>query len=231
MAQVTERHWDKLRVIRCGVDPDEFAPHRTAAAGDFAVVTVARLTQGKGHGVLLDAVRQLRDRGVAVQLALIGDGPKRSELEQLARELGIESAINFVGAVGREDVHEHYRTADAFCLPSFAEGVPIVLMEAMATELPVVASDVMGVRELVENERNGLLVRPGRSDLLADALERLSIDADWRHRLGAAGRETVQQRFDIRRSAAEIHAAFEELLGVPSARPQANTALERTASS
>jgi glycosyltransferase involved in cell wall biosynthesis len=231
MGQVTERYWDKLRVIRCGVDPGEFAPRRTDTAGDFAVVTVARLTQGKGHGVLLHAVRELGDRGIAVQLTLVGDGPKRPELEQLARELGIESAIAFVGAVGREHVHEHYRAADAFCLPSFHEGVPIVLMEAMALELPVVATDVMGVRELVEHERNGLLIRPGRSDLLADAVERLIVDPDWRRRLGAAGRETVQQRFDIRRSAAEIHAVFQELLGAPRAGPQASTVRERKASS
>jgi colanic acid/amylovoran biosynthesis glycosyltransferase len=231
MAQVTERHWGKLRVIRCGVDPDEFAPRRLDERGGFALVTVARLTQGKGHGVLLEALRQLRDRGLAVRLILVGDGPKRSELEALARELGIESAITFAGAVGREDVHEYYRAANAFCLPSFHEGVPIVLMEAMALELPVVATDVMGVRELVEHEGNGLLIRPGRSDLLADAVERLIVDPDWRRRLGAAGRETVQQRFDIRRSAAEIHTAFEELLGVPSARPQAGTVHESTASS
>jgi glycosyltransferase involved in cell wall biosynthesis len=89
----------------------------------------------------------------------------------------------------------------------------------------------MGVGELVENETNGLLVRPGRPDTLADALERLIADTNLRRRLGSGGRETVQQRFDIRRSAAEIHAAFEELLGVPSGRPQASTARERTASS
>jgi glycosyltransferase involved in cell wall biosynthesis len=231
MAQVTEQHWDKLRVIRCGVNPDEFAPHRVDATGDFALVTVARLTQGKGHGVLLEALRELRDRGLAVRLILVGDGPKRSELEALARKLGIESAITFVGAVGREDVHEYYRAADAFCLPSFHEGVPVVLMEAMALELPVIATDVMGIRELVEHERNGLLVRPGRSDILAAALQQLIVDADLRRRLGAAGRETVLQTFDIRRSAAEIHAAFEELLGVPSARPQASMARERTPSS
>jgi glycosyltransferase involved in cell wall biosynthesis len=231
MAHVTEQHWDKLRVIRCGVDPDEFAPRRVEAVGGFALVTVARLTQGKGHGVLLHALRRLRDRGVAVRLVLVGDGPKRSELEALARKLGIESTITFVGAVGREDVHEYYRAADAFCLPSFHEGVPIVLMEAMALELPVVATDVMGIRELVESERNGLLVRPARADLLADAFERLISDPDLRRRLGAAGRETVLRTFDIRQSAAEIHAAFEDLLERPSALSKASMARARTASS
>jgi colanic acid/amylovoran biosynthesis glycosyltransferase len=230
MAQTAEQHWDKLRVIHCGVDPDEFVPRHTDVGDELRLVTVARLTQVKGHGVLFQALRQLRGRNLPVRLTVVGDGPKRAELEQLARDLGVESMIAFAGAVGREDVHSHYAAADAFCLPSFAEGVPVVLMEAMAMELPVVATDVMGVRELVENETNGLLVRPGRPDTLADALERLIADPNLRRRLGSGGRETVQQRFDIRRSAAEIHAAFEEL-GMPSGRPQASTARERTASS
>jgi colanic acid/amylovoran biosynthesis glycosyltransferase len=231
MAQTAEQHWDKLRVIHCGVDPDEFVPRRTDVEDEFRLVTVARLTQVKGHGVLLQGLRLLRGRDLSVRLTVIGDGPKRAELEQLARDLGVESMIAFTGAVGREDVHGHYAAADAFCLPSFAEGVPIVLMEAMAMELPVVATDVMGVRELVESETNGLLVRPGRPDTLAGALERLIADPNLCRSLGSAGRETVQATFDIRRSAAEIHSAFEELLGVPSVHPQASTARERTASS
>jgi colanic acid/amylovoran biosynthesis glycosyltransferase len=231
MAHVDEQHWDKLRVIHCGVDPEEFAPSRWQAAGEFAVLTVARLTQVKGHGVLLKAVRQLRDRGVAIRLTMVGEGPKRHELERLARDLDIASMVTFAGAVGREHVRRYYAEADAFCLSSFAEGVPVVLMEAMAMGLPVVAADVMGVAELVEDNASGLLVRPGRPDLLADALERLVADPDLRRQLGTAGRATVERAFDIRRSAAEIHATFEELLGVPSARSQASRARERTASS
>jgi glycosyltransferase involved in cell wall biosynthesis len=192
---------------------------------------VARLTQVKGHGVLLEALRQLRDREVAIRLTMVGEGPKRHELEQLARDLDIASMVTFAGAVGREHVRRYYAEADAFCLSSFAEGVPVVLMEAMAMGLPVVAADVMGVGELVEDNASGLLVRPGRPDLLADALERLVADPDLRRQLGTAGRATVERAFDIRRSAAEIHGAFEELLGVPSARPQASMARERTASS
>jgi glycosyltransferase involved in cell wall biosynthesis len=231
MAHVDEQHWDKLRVIHCGVDPEEFAPPGTKAVGDFAVLTVARLTQVKGQGVLLEALRQLQDRGVAIRLTMVGEGPKRDELEQLARELDVAPMVTFAGPVGREHVGRYYAEADAFCLSSFAEGVPVVLMEAMAMGLPVVAADVMGVAELVEDNASGLLVRPGRPDLLADALERLVADPNLRRQLGTAGRATVERAFDIRRSAAEIHAAFEEMLGVPSGRPQASTARERTASS
>jgi colanic acid/amylovoran biosynthesis glycosyltransferase len=231
MAHVDEQHWDKLRVIHCGVDPQEFAPAGTQTRSDFAVLTVARLTQVKGHGVLLQALRQLSDHGVATRLTMVGDGPKRHELEQLARELDVAPLVTFAGAVGREHVRRYYAEADAFCLSSFAEGVPVVLMEAMAMGLPVVAADVMGVAELVEDNASGLLVRPGRPDLLAHALERLVADPDLRRQLGTTGRATVERAFDIRRSAAEIHGAFEESLGVPSARPQASRARERTPSS
>jgi colanic acid/amylovoran biosynthesis glycosyltransferase len=125
----------------------------------------------------------------------------------------VESQVRFEGAVGRECIAEYYRRADAFCLPSFAEGVPVVLMEAMAMELPVVATDVMGVRELVDDGVNGILVRPSRPDLLADAIDRLASNADLRRRLGAAGRETVERDFNIHQSAAQIHAVFDQVLG------------------
>jgi glycosyltransferase involved in cell wall biosynthesis len=208
MAHVDETHWSKLRVIHCGIDPESFTAERDRNTDGLEFLSAARLTQAKGHVVLLQALELLSRRGLAVRLTIVGEGPKRGELEQLARELGVARRIRFEGAVGRERIHEYYRRADAFCLPSFAEGVPVVLMEAMAMELPVVATDVMGVRELVEDGVNGLLVRPSRPDLLADAIELLAKDADMRRRLGAAGRETVKREFDVGRSAEQIHQVF-----------------------
>jgi glycosyltransferase involved in cell wall biosynthesis len=100
-----------------------------------------------------------------------------------------------------------------FCLPSFAEGLPVVLMEAFATGLPVVASRITGIPELVEDGVSGALVEPGRADLLADALESLCADPALRARMGAAGRERVVRDFDIDRSAAELERAFEAVVG------------------
>jgi glycosyltransferase involved in cell wall biosynthesis len=212
MAHVDEGQWSKLHVIHCGVDLDSFMANRTHARDGLELLSAARLTQAKGHVVLLEALEELGRRGVKVRLTIVGEGPKRQDLEQLARKLGVESRIRFEGAVGREHIHTYYRHADAFCLPSFAEGVPVVLMEAMAMELPVVATDIMGVRELVDDGVNGILVRPSRPDLLADAIQRLARDADLRRRLGVAGRETVQREFDIRRSAEQIHGVFDQVL-------------------
>jgi colanic acid/amylovoran biosynthesis glycosyltransferase len=208
MAHVDEAQWSKLQVIHCGVDPEAFTAERKRDTNGLELLTAARLTQAKGHVVLFHALEELGRRGVEVRLTIVGEGPKRRDLEQLARQLGVDSRIRFEGAVGRERIHHYYRRADVFCLPSFAEGVPVVLMEAMAMELPVVATDVMGVRELVNDGVNGLLVRPSRSDLMADAIDRLATDADLRRRLGGAGRETVTREFDIRRSAEQIHHAF-----------------------
>jgi colanic acid/amylovoran biosynthesis glycosyltransferase len=213
MAHVDEQHWSKLHVVHCGIDLDAFAADHTSARSSFRLLIVARLTRAKGHAVLLESLAELGRRGVEVELTIVGDGPKRGSLEGLARELGVGSRTSFTGAVGRERMHGYYREADAFCLPSFAEGVPVVLMEAMAAELPVVATDVMGVRELVDDGVNGILVRPGRADLLADAIARLARDFDLRRRLGRAGRQTVQREFDIRTVAEQIERIFEGVLG------------------
>jgi glycosyltransferase involved in cell wall biosynthesis len=210
MALVDERQWSKLRTIHCGVDPDVFDSTRNGDRGPLEVLTVARLTQFKGVAMLLHALHEVRRRGVDARVTIIGEGPRRAGLERLARDLGIESVTTFAGPVGQDAIRDYYLRANAFCLPSFAEGVPVVLMEAMAMRLPVIATDVMGVRELVDDGVNGVVVRPSRPDLLADALAALAADGDLARRLGAAGRETVRREFDIRRSGAQLRALFEE---------------------
>jgi colanic acid/amylovoran biosynthesis glycosyltransferase len=212
MAHVEEPEWRKLRVVHCGVDPDVFDCHRSAPGGVFELLTVARLTRAKGHAVLLAALENLDRHGNKARLTIVGDGPERENLERLARKMGVASHVRFVGVVAQDSVREYYQGADAFCLASFAEGVPVVLMEAMAMQLPVVATDVMGVRELVEDGVNGLLVRPGRPDLLAAAMARLAADPDLRRRLGVTGRAVVQRDVNICRSAEQLDQLFAEVL-------------------
>ena len=227
MALVDEREWAKLRIVHCGVDPDLFAPDGRGDTEWFEILIVARLTQGKGHAVLLEALADLSARGIDVRLTVVGDGPKRADLEKLAVELGVSGRTVFAGAVAQEAIREHYRRAALFCLPSFAEGVPVVLMEAMAMCLPVVATDVMGVKELVSDEESGLLVRPGRPDLLADAIARLALDPALRRRMGAVGREAVMRDFDIRHAGEQLQAVIQEtrerLLSAPAVRSGGRT--------
>jgi glycosyltransferase involved in cell wall biosynthesis len=131
---------------------------------------------------------------------IVGDGEERRNLEARARELGLDDAVTFAGAVGQDRIPDYYARPDVFCLPSFAEGIPIVLMEAMARELPVVATAIMGVPELVVHGRSGLLVPPGRADELAAALEELARSPELRGQLGSAGRERVAEAYELRSS-------------------------------
>jgi glycosyltransferase involved in cell wall biosynthesis len=207
MTLVEPEHWDRIRVVHCGVDPAAYGVARTPGDGPLRILNVARMDWRKGQELLVEAVAILRDRGVAVELTIVGDGPARAHVEERARGLGVE--VEFAGAVGQDAMPSFYARADAFCLPSFAEGVPVVLMEAMAGGVPVVATRIAGVPELVEDGAGGLLVPPGRPDALADALERLARDPALRASLAAAGRAKVVAEFDI----ATIGGQLEELFG------------------
>jgi glycosyltransferase involved in cell wall biosynthesis len=209
MALVEEEHWHKIQVVRCGVDPAAFGHRGRVDSGPgVRIVCVGRLVHHKGQAVLLEAVAELARRGRPVTLTVVGDGPKRSSLEQLAQRLGIADSVTFTGSVAQDRIRDLYATGDIFCLPSFAEGLPVVLMEAMAVGLPVVTSRIMGIPELVEDGVSGLLVPPGRPDELAGALEQLIRDPDRRHRMGAAGRDRVVAEFDVSRSAAKLGEIF-----------------------
>jgi glycosyltransferase involved in cell wall biosynthesis len=213
MGLVEEEHWQKIQVVRCGVDPEVFSPAPDRRdGGPLRVLNVSRLTPPKGNAVLLEALARLRDRGVAAQVIVAGDGVRREALERLAKELGVGDRVSFLGAIGQDRVIEELARADVFCLPSFAEGVPVVLMEAMAMETPVVASAVMGVPELVEDGTSGLLVPPGRPDAVADALAALAADPGRRATLGREGRRKVIAEFDVDRSAELLRGHFQALL-------------------
>ena len=205
MGLVEESHWEKLKIVHCGVDPAAFPMERArdngAARGPVRLLSVGRLVQVMGQAVLLRALRELSDRGIAFEATIVGDGPKRADLVRLASELDIQDQVEFMGAIGQDRIRWYYANSDIFCLSSFAEGVPVVLMEAMATGLPVVAPAVMGVAELVEDGVSGSLIRPGRADLLADAVQRLAEDPAARVALGEQGRRKIVEEFDIGASA------------------------------
>jgi colanic acid/amylovoran biosynthesis glycosyltransferase len=206
MKIVEPEQWSKLELVRCGIDLGSFAPApRDRGAGSFEVLCVGRLVADKGQRVLIDAIDRLRREGVDVRVTLAGDGPDRAELEERARALGVGDRIAFAGAVDPARARELYASADAFCLPSFAEGLPVVLMEAMAAGLPVVTTRIMGIPELVEHGVTGELVPPGRVDALADALSGLVDDPVRRRRYGVAGRAKVEAKHDVRMSVDAIH--------------------------
>lgn len=216
MTHVGPEHWDKLRVVHCGVDPDRFpAVDRRDRSGELELLTVGRLVPVKGQGLLIEALAALGADGVGgacrarPTLTIVGDGPSLAGLRALSARLGVADRVRFAGAVGQHEIGGYYERADAFLLPSFAEGIPVVLMEAMATGMPVIASRITGIPELVEDGRSGLLVTPGRLDQLIEALATLTgYDAERRHALGSAGRAKVVAEFSIEDTARQLQRTF-----------------------
>jgi glycosyltransferase involved in cell wall biosynthesis len=206
--------WERLHVIHVGIPIEQFTrtedEHATHA--EPTILFIGRQVPEKGEGVLLHAAAQLIERGYGFKLVLAGEGPARAGFERLASRLGIGSHVSFPGAVGQEEIHAMYAEASIFCLPSFAEGVPGVLMEAMAMELPVLSTRITGIPELVEDEHTGLLVSPGRVNELTTALARLLDDPSLRHRLGVSARERVVEDFNTESSARRLHELFEREL-------------------
>ncbi len=213
--------WERLRVIHVGIPIAQFTRADDGPpGGPPTILFIGRHVPEKGHAALLEAIAQLTERGHDVRVVLAGDGPYRATLERFAEQLGIASRVSFPGAVGQEEIHDLYASASIFCLPSFAEGVPGVLMEAMAMRLPIVSTRITGVPELVEDGRTGLLVAPGRADLLAEAIERLLLDPALGLEMGANAREKVIREFNTERSAEELFELFaRELAQAPPRLP------------
>ena len=190
--------WPKLDVVHMSVDTDRFVPPtEPRTGGPLRILDVGRLVPEKGAPVLLDAVELLTQGGVAVELRFVGGGELDAELTRIIAERGLGDRVPLVGSVGQDEILAQYHWADVFCLPSFQEGLPVVLMEAMATELPVITSTINGIPELVKDGRNGFLLPPGRADLLADALTTLAADPGLRLQFGAQARLDVVDGFSL----------------------------------
>jgi len=199
MALVPPARWADLVVVRCGLDPESFETSPRHMPGDrLRLVSVGRLVPEKGFAVLIAAMAMLDERGVPADLTVVGDGPERGALDQLARDAGVEGRVTFVGALPSEAVPSVMAAADVFVSASFAEGLPVVIMEAMAAGLATVATRIAGVGELVVDGETGLLVSPGRPDLIADAVEHLWRDPARRAALASAGHARVRTQHDIR---------------------------------
>lgn len=184
---------------------DAFGP---GAAG-FCVLCIARLVPEKGVAELVEAVARLRDGGREVTVAVAGGGPEEAELHRRAAELGVASAVRLLGQ--RSDIGDLLRAADAFCLPSRHEGLPVSVLEAMDAGLPVVATAVGGVPTLVLDGETGLLVEPREPEALAEALAGLADHPERRAALGAGGRALVAGHYSLGAVAARYAELYREL--------------------
>jgi glycosyltransferase involved in cell wall biosynthesis len=162
---------------------------------DFVFGYVGRLSEEKGLDHLLQAAGELRVEASTSRILLVGDGPRRQDLEEAARGRGILDRVHFAGF--QRDTSGWYRAMDAFVLPSLTEGTPMALLEAMAQGLPVVGTSVGGVPAVVTHGENGLLVPPADAAALGGALTQLASDVQLRRRLSAGALRTVRERYSV----------------------------------
>ncbi len=211
---------DRCVLIENAIDTAQY--HRTidrgrakqrlgVPAGRQVIGAVGRLSEEKGFDVLIRAVDQLLKQGVDVELRIVGEGDQLEPLENVIRSLGREDRIRLMGY--QADTNLFYEAIDVFALSSFREGLPNVLLEAMALEVPVVATKVAGIPRLIEDKVNGLLVEAGSVSELADALARLLGDGELRLRLSLAGHRTIEKNHSFEIRIQKVRDIYDELLG------------------
>ena len=204
---------DKLVVIQNGIDTAYFRPAAMPAhkaPGQMTIGYVGRLQKVKGVDLLIAAFAQLMAKYPTIQLHLVGDGSEREVLTAQVQQLGLEQNVHFLGV--RADVADLYQTFDLFVLPSLWEGMPNVVLEAMACGVPVVATNTGGTPEIVQHGKTGLLVEPGHATLLYEAMSMLIADTALHCQLVQAGRPYVEQTRSINQTIAKTVLLYEQLL-------------------
>jgi glycosyltransferase involved in cell wall biosynthesis len=201
--------WPKIRIVRCAVDGDFLSPPPRPPSTAPRLVCVGRLVEQKGQLLLVEAAARLRDRGIAFELVLVGDGPMRGEIEDLIARLALSREVRVVGWKDGAGVRGEILAARALVLPSFAEGLPVVFMEAMALGRPVIGTYIAGIPELVRPGISGWLVPPGSVERLVDALaEALMTSEVELESMGKAGAALVRERHNSVSEAVKLQELF-----------------------
>lgn len=193
-----------FKVVHCGLTIAKYA-YRPPKEQVRRLFCAARLSPEKGLTFAVKALKLLVEQGYDLELRLAGNGPSRAELEKLAKELGLADRVKFLGFLTEDEVIDELQTSDLFVLPSFVEGLPVSAMEALAVGVPVIATNIAGTSELVEDGRTGILVRPSDAQALAEAIVRMIKDYDFRLRAAELGREKVVREFDVDRETAKLN--------------------------
>ena len=217
MLQFCGQHHDpKISIVRCGVSLERFQPRENTIKERFSIICTGTLHEVKGQRHLIQACSHLNEKGIDFECHFLGDGPHRSMLQELAESLNIAERIHFHGYVPQVEVAKLLNEADVFVLPSvitddnLREGIPVALMEAMASGLPAISSNISGIPELIQDGKSGFLTEPGDSRAIAQALEKLYEDADLRKTMGETGREKIFNEFELHQNARRLINLFEE---------------------
>jgi colanic acid/amylovoran biosynthesis glycosyltransferase len=205
---------EKTHIIHCGIQPERYTP-ATQTSGVFEIVSIGSLQPYKGQQYLIRACEILRQRGLNFHCRIIGGGWLQSELETLIAEKKLAGVVELTGPLPQESVAKILPQAGCYVQPSVIttsgkmEGIPVALMEALACALPVVATDISGISELVRPAQTGWLVPPEDPQALAEAISAIQADRDSAEHLARAGRELVLQEFDLRRNVSQLSALFQ----------------------
>jgi glycosyltransferase involved in cell wall biosynthesis len=195
---INHADWHKVHVVHCGLEQAFFDVPAVSIPMMPRVVCVGRLIEGKGHSLLLDAASRLVSKGINIELILAGDGELRTELESMIRYYKLQNNVRITGWISGDQVKEEILAARALVLPSFAEGLPVVLMEAMALRRPVLTTYIAGIPELVRPGIDGWLFPAGDVEALEEALEDfLATPVDILEGMGEAGRQRVLERHSV----------------------------------
>jgi colanic acid/amylovoran biosynthesis glycosyltransferase len=196
MREAPDVERNKVKVIHCGVDPDVFYPVCGINGGPPVLLAVGSLVKEKGHAYLIEACRVVAMNRIDFRCIIVGEGLNRPDLEKLIMRHKLGGKVELVGAIPHERIQAYFDRADIFVHPSTSEGIPVALMEAMSKRLPVIASRITGIPELVKDSVNGILIPAGDVVALAEGIMRLLSDTDLRMRLGANARETISRNFN-----------------------------------
>lgn len=205
-----------MRTIEYGIDTEQFSPRPAGSeVAAIPVVGVAgRFVPEKGHMQLIHAAHLLKQRGVAFKLRIAGGGPLKPQYEALISDLDVSDKVDLVGSV--RDMPAFYQSLDVYVQPSLsAEGLPLAILEALASGIPVVATDVAGAREAIRDGEEGRLLSKPTPDLLADALTQALTDPDWRLDAGRRARQRIEERFSATYMTDRVLNYYQDLLSVP----------------
>ena len=214
---VAHAHWPKVKVVHCGLEVEFHAGTESSAAPAVErLVCVGRICEQKGQLLLVAAVKSLIDKGISIELVLAGDGEMRAEVEAMIATTGLGAKVRITGWISSDQVREEILAARALVLPSFAEGLPVVLMEAMALGRPVISTFVAGIPELVRHREDGWLVPAGDVGALASAIEDcLRSTPDTLKRMAESARQRAWSRHNIDAEAGKLAALFRDAVEQP----------------
>ncbi len=209
---------NEVDIVYCGLETDDLRPPlKRAGSKPIRILSIGRFIEKKGHEYLIDACGLLAEREISFECHIVGGGFNENRLQARVERLGLQDQVTLLGALDQNQILEFYRTSDIFVLACVTaqdgdrDGIPIVLMEAMSCELPVITTPLTGIPDLIHNEETGLFVEERDAIGLANSLERLIFNKDMRQHLGKKARQAILKKFEIRHNVAQLASIFRQV--------------------